>query len=85
MLRTALAVLLVSACHIAAFAADPAPAPKVGAEKVPALKKGDQAPAFKIKDSKGKLVDLAELTAKGPVLVRLTCGRRCHSAFCSPR
>src|SRR5205085_8556881 len=35
---------------------------------------GEQAPAFKIKDASGKLVDLAELTAKGPVLVRLTCG-----------
>ena len=33
-----------------------------------------QAPAFKIKDSQGKVVDLAKLTAKGPVLVRLTCG-----------
>src|SRR5438445_57680 len=38
------------------------------------LKKGDQAPAFKIKDASGKVIDLAELTAKGPVLVRLTCG-----------
>lgn len=75
MLRTSLAVLLVSACHVAAYAADPAPAPKsAAAEKVPALKKGDQAPVFKIKDAKGKQVDLAELTAKGPVLVRLTCG-----------
>jgi len=35
---------------------------------------GEQAPAFKIKDSAGNLIDLAELTAKGPVLVRLTCG-----------
>ncbi len=33
-----------------------------------------QAPDFKIKDSEGKLIDLAKLTAKGPVLVRLTCG-----------
>jgi peroxiredoxin len=38
------------------------------------LKVGQQAPDFKIKDSSGKLIDLAELTAKGPVLVRLTCG-----------
>src|SRR5262249_7067558 len=29
---------------------------------------------FKIKDASGKTIDLAELTAKGPVLVRLTCG-----------
>jgi peroxiredoxin len=35
---------------------------------------GQPAPAFKIKDSAGKEIDLAELTATGPVLVRLTCG-----------
>ena len=35
---------------------------------------GESAPAFKIKDSAGKVIDLADLTAKGPVLVRLTCG-----------
>ena len=33
-----------------------------------------QAPEFRIKDSEGKLIDLGKLTAKGPVLVRLTCG-----------
>ena len=33
-----------------------------------------RAPAFKIKDTNGKEIDLAELTAIGPVLVRLTCG-----------
>ena len=33
-----------------------------------------QAPAFQIKDSQGKLIDLKALSAKGPVLVRLTCG-----------
>ncbi|MCS6897924.1 MAG: peroxiredoxin family protein [Nitrospira sp.] len=38
------------------------------------LERGDPAPAFKIKDATGKIIDLAELTAKGPVLVRLTCG-----------
>ena len=41
-------------------------------EKTVAVQK--QAPNFKIKDSEGKLIDLAKLTAKGPVLVRLTCG-----------
>src|SRR4029434_3055805 len=49
----------------------------VVAEEKPAPKKvdvGTQAPAFKIKDSDGKEINLAELTAKGPVLVRLTCG-----------
>lgn len=35
---------------------------------------GKQAPEFKFKDQSGKLITLAELTAKGPVLVRLTCG-----------
>lgn len=43
-------------------------------EAVPKLTVGDAAPAFKIKDSAGKEIDLAQLTAKGPVLVRLTCG-----------
>ena len=42
--------------------------------KVKALKVGDAAPAFKIKDTNGKEIDLAKLTLKGPVLVRLTCG-----------
>ena len=35
---------------------------------------GTQAAAFTIKDAAGKTIDLAELTKKGPVLVRLTCG-----------
>ena len=43
-------------------------------KKVKALKVGDAAPAFKIKDTNGKEIDLAKLTLKGPVLVRLTCG-----------
>ena len=41
-------------------------------EKTVAVQK--QAPDFKIKDSEGNLIDLTKLTAKGPVLVRLTCG-----------
>jgi peroxiredoxin len=49
----------------AARAAEP-PARKVAV--------GEQAPAFKVKDASGKEIDLAELTARGPVLVRLTCG-----------
>ncbi len=52
----------------AAFAAD---APKQPAKKVDV---GTMAPEFKIKDASGKVIDLKELTAKGPVLVRLTCG-----------
>lgn len=38
------------------------------------LKIGEQAPEFAIKDSNGKIIKLADLTKKGPVLVRLTCG-----------
>ena len=38
------------------------------------VKVGAQAPEFKVKDSGGKEIDLADLTKKGPVLVRLTCG-----------
>ena len=56
-----LALLLIAA---GAFADEPAKPVDVGT----------QAPAFKIKDQSGKTIDLAELTAKGPVLVRLTCG-----------
>jgi peroxiredoxin len=48
------------------YAADPPAPPKVAV--------GAQAPAFKVKDASGKEIDLAQLTAKGPVLVRLTCG-----------
>ena len=46
------------------------------AEAAPAKEapKNRPAPAFKIKDASGKEVNLADLTAKGPVLVRLTCG-----------
>ena len=35
---------------------------------------GKMAPDFQFKDQTGKVITLAELTAKGPVLVRLTCG-----------
>jgi peroxiredoxin len=35
---------------------------------------GKQAPEFTIKSSDGRKIDLAQLTKKGPVLVRLTCG-----------
>lgn len=35
---------------------------------------GKPAPELKIKDANGNMIDLAELTSKGPVLVRLTCG-----------
>jgi peroxiredoxin len=35
---------------------------------------GTKAPDFRIKDSEGKEINLSQLTSKGPVLVRLTCG-----------
>src|SRR6266404_1801740 len=63
--RAALAALVLAIP--AARAEDPKPA----TAKVAV---GEKAPAFKIKDAAGKEIDLAELTAKGPVLVRLTCG-----------
>jgi peroxiredoxin len=71
------------ACPIVSFAAEQGkkdePA-KPDASKQEASKPeaklviGQQAPTFKIKDSAGKEIDLAKLTDKGPVLVRLTCG-----------
>src|SRR5204863_7716229 len=56
--------LVVSCVALAEEPAKPAAKVEVGAK----------APAFQFKDHNGKTVDLAELTAKGPVLVRLTCG-----------
>ena len=66
MTRVLFAGLLLMCVSVAAMASDPVPTPKVVV--------GQVAPAFKIKDTNGKTVDLAELTAKGPVMVRLTCG-----------
>src|SRR5207249_8088003 len=64
LLTVALAMCLVVSFT---FAQDTTkPAPKVAV--------GTKAPAFTFKDQSGKVIDLAELTAKGPVLVRLTCG-----------
>ena len=66
MIRLAIAALLLTSLSLSA--AEPAPAPR------PKVKVGEQAPEFTIKDATGKTVNLADLTAKGPVLVRLTCG-----------
>ena len=64
-----LASVLVLAVGAAGLrAADPAPMPR------PKVAVGQQAPDFQIKDATGKVVKLSDLTAKGPVLVRLTCG-----------
>src|SRR5262245_29602875 len=68
MTRLLIAALFVAALPLAACAAEPAPMPH-GKVKV-----GEQAPEFVIKDASGKTVNLADLTAKGPLLVRLTCG-----------
>jgi peroxiredoxin len=64
-----LASLLTLAFAPAGVQAEETKTPAVGKLAV-----GQQAPAFKIKDSAGKEIDLAALTASGPVLVRLTCG-----------
>jgi peroxiredoxin len=64
---TRLTALVGSFVVVSALAAqNPAPAPTVAV--------GKQAPAFQFKDQSGKTIDLADLFAKGPVLVRLTCG-----------
>jgi peroxiredoxin len=68
MSRLFVALAASLALVVGAWAEEPA---KQEAKKVDV---GKQAPAFKIKDTGGKVIDLAELTAKGPVLVRLTCG-----------
>jgi peroxiredoxin len=70
MTRLLIAALLVAAAPLAATAADPAPMPHAKVK----VAVGEQAPAFIIKDATGKTIKLADLTAKGPVLVRLTCG-----------
>ena len=69
MTRLILALFLATLPAIA-IAKEPPPTPTPAAK----VDVGTQAPAFKIKDASGKVIDLAELTAKGPVLVRLTCG-----------
>ena len=60
--------LLLSICFAGVHAAEPAPMPRAKVDI------GQQAPDFQIKDASGKVIDLAKLTEKGPVLVRLTCG-----------
>src|SRR3954467_12516510 len=70
MIRTLAAALFVACLPSFAPAADVAPAPHAKTK----VAVGEQAPIFTIKDAQGKVVNLADLTAKGPVLVRLTCG-----------
>jgi len=59
---------------LAALPALPALAVAAGPPRPAKVEVGQPAPAFTIKDASGKVIDLAKLTAKGPVLVRLTCG-----------
>lgn len=75
MKRLVLATLFAAALGICQ--AEESPAKKTDAAPAKAKRNvdvGTQAPAFKIKDASGKEIELAQLTAKGPVLVRLTCG-----------
>jgi peroxiredoxin len=76
MTRLSLGVALLAFVISPRFApgAEPAASPAAANPDGPKVVVGGQAPVFKIKDSNGKEIDLADLTAKGPVLVRLTCG-----------
>jgi peroxiredoxin len=68
MTRVLPASLVLALCVGALRAADEP------AKTAPKVAVGGPAPAFQFKDQGGKVVTLADLTAKGPVLVRLTCG-----------
>ena len=71
----AIASALLLVTHVAmAEEAKPAAKPAAAAAAPKKVDVGTQAPDFKFKDATGKEVSLSELTAKGPVLVRLTCG-----------
>lgn len=77
MKRFLLTALFAAACLGISQAEEPAAKKDAAAppkEQPKTVAIGTQAPVFKIKDAAGKQIDLAELTAKGPVLVRLTCG-----------
>lgn len=70
--------LMCAACAFSLTAAAAEKAQEAAGDTKPddeqKLAVGDQAPDFVIKDAEGKEIKLAELAAKGPVLVRLTCG-----------
>jgi len=67
-----LTLLAFSMTPLMAAGAEPVQKSDAPATKTVAV--GEQAPEFKINDAQGREINLAELTAKGPVLVRLTCG-----------
>ena len=48
--------------------------PMLIAADAPKVEVGKPAPAFTLKDQSGKVINIADLTKQGPVLVRLTCG-----------
>jgi len=73
-MRRAASLLIALALVLPAFALSAAEPDAKTPEVKTGLKVGQSAPDFKIKDAGGKLIDLAELTSRGPVLVRLTCG-----------
>jgi peroxiredoxin len=70
-LSLSIATLAFVVSPLVVRAAEPA---KATTESTKTVVVGAQAPEFKIKDSNGKEISLADLTAQGPVLVRLTCG-----------
>lgn len=73
---TKLVLTLAGVCllHVVVTAAEVKKDAAGAAKPEENLAVGDQAPDFAIKDADGKEIKLADLTAKGPVLVRLTCG-----------
>ena len=75
LLSIASALLLTTSLALAEDAKPAKPAEKTEAKPAPKkVDQGTQAPDFKFKDVNGKEIKLSDLTAKGPVLVRLTCG-----------
>ncbi len=71
--RLTLAAVIALSCGVACLRAEEPAAPEAKKAE-PKVAVGQPAPAFKIKDANGKEISLIDLTAKGPVLVRLTCG-----------
>lgn len=70
-----LAVSVVALLGVSALLRADDPAKKSDPAKAETkLAVGQAAPDFRIRDSAGKEIRLAELSAHGPVLVRLTCG-----------
>jgi peroxiredoxin len=73
MFRLSKTALMMVLCATIGFAAEPTK-PTTPTTNPAKFNPGDKAPAFEIKGPDGKMINLADLTDKGPVLVRLTCG-----------